>query len=266
MRPYKFSKPLIESANPPKSKNVYWVDIDEKDNDILTIKECREGEWVNIIKDGSESGDFKKIFSYLPGVLSTEDARAIPIQDIDPTSESSYRIFLLGMYEVDDSLAEIVFEDSHPLDAFMKFGMGTAMNDLGQYLKKRFIDEVNNIPAWTEEMKKECLDLLVPYLQEKTIVGGHIGYTPDTGVDDGKLEAWYMQTLASDDKLAVAKLDIRDTKYSDVLIQFNNLSPEDPKKTYYLTYFLGPFCVINAFLCVDQAQEHAYLAFYSIRD
>lgn len=53
MRKYKFDKPLIESATPPRDKNVYWVDIDENTNKPASIKEYKNGEWETAL--GGES-------------------------------------------------------------------------------------------------------------------------------------------------------------------------------------------------------------------
>lgn len=41
MRQYKFDKPLVESTYPPKSKDVYWIDIDEQTGKINSIKEYK---------------------------------------------------------------------------------------------------------------------------------------------------------------------------------------------------------------------------------
>ena len=52
MRQYKFDKPLVESSTPPRSTDVYWIDVDEKTRELLTIKEFDKetNQWSNIAK------------------------------------------------------------------------------------------------------------------------------------------------------------------------------------------------------------------------
>lgn len=51
MRRFKFEKPLVESAYPPESKNVLWVDIHESTGSIISIKEFKNGDWVDIVSN-----------------------------------------------------------------------------------------------------------------------------------------------------------------------------------------------------------------------
>lgn len=51
MRRFKFDKPLVESAYPPESKNVLWVDINESTGSIISIKEFKKGDWVDIVSN-----------------------------------------------------------------------------------------------------------------------------------------------------------------------------------------------------------------------
>lgn len=51
MRRFKFDKPLVESAYPPESKNVLWVDINESTGSIISIKEFKKGDWVGIVSN-----------------------------------------------------------------------------------------------------------------------------------------------------------------------------------------------------------------------
>lgn len=51
MRRFKFNKPIVESAYPPESKNVLWVDINESTGSIISIKEFKKGDWVDIVSN-----------------------------------------------------------------------------------------------------------------------------------------------------------------------------------------------------------------------
>lgn len=57
MRRFKFDKPLVESAYPPESKNVLWVDINETTGSLTSIKEYNNGEWKEIIGEVREAGE-----------------------------------------------------------------------------------------------------------------------------------------------------------------------------------------------------------------
>lgn len=51
MKRFKFDKPLVESATPPVSTNVLWVDINESTGSIISIKEFKNGSWVDIVSN-----------------------------------------------------------------------------------------------------------------------------------------------------------------------------------------------------------------------
>lgn len=51
MKRFKFDKPLVESPYPPESKNVLWVDINESTGSIISIKEFKKGDWVDIVSN-----------------------------------------------------------------------------------------------------------------------------------------------------------------------------------------------------------------------
>lgn len=57
MRRFKFEKPLVESAYPPESKNVLWVDINDATGSLTSIKEYNNGEWKEIIGEVREAGE-----------------------------------------------------------------------------------------------------------------------------------------------------------------------------------------------------------------
>ena len=51
MRQYKFDKPLVESSTPPRSTDVYWVDVDETTGKLESIKEFSAGNWTECSKN-----------------------------------------------------------------------------------------------------------------------------------------------------------------------------------------------------------------------
>lgn len=57
MRRFRFQKPLVESAYPPESKNVLWVDINEATGSLTSIKEYNNGKWEEIIGEVREAGE-----------------------------------------------------------------------------------------------------------------------------------------------------------------------------------------------------------------
>lgn len=44
MKRFKFNKPLVESPNPPQTRDVMWVDVDEITGEIKSIKENKNNE------------------------------------------------------------------------------------------------------------------------------------------------------------------------------------------------------------------------------
>lgn len=267
MRPYKFSKPLVESTNPPKSKDVLWVDVDEKDNDILTIKESRSGEWVNIIKDnGGGSGDLQNILSYLPGEF-TPDGSIYPVQDVDPHSTSTYHLYVHGLFQFDDWFVADMKQryQDNLLNEFLNIVLAGAVPGLGEYLKGKFISEIesHDIPG---TRKEDLLNLANQYCVDKIIIKGIANYQPTPGTDDATLESYYMSMLLSDELFPAAKLSFRDTKHLAVMLQAFSLPPDDPMQMFYFGYIISAYNSVSAFVCVDQAQEHLYLGIYSIVD
>ena len=45
MKQYKFNKPLIETALPVRDTRAYYVNIDEKTNELANIMEFKDGQW-----------------------------------------------------------------------------------------------------------------------------------------------------------------------------------------------------------------------------
>ena len=45
MKQYKFDKPLIETALPVRDTRAYYVNVDEKTNELANIREFKDGQW-----------------------------------------------------------------------------------------------------------------------------------------------------------------------------------------------------------------------------
>lgn len=45
MKQYKFNKPLIETALPVRDTRAYYVNVDEKTNELANIMEFKDGQW-----------------------------------------------------------------------------------------------------------------------------------------------------------------------------------------------------------------------------
>ena len=45
MKQYKFDKPLIETALPVRDTRAYYVNVDEKTNELANIMEFKDGQW-----------------------------------------------------------------------------------------------------------------------------------------------------------------------------------------------------------------------------
>lgn len=91
MRRFKFSKPLIESALPPKDHNVYWVSIDEFTGKVNGIAEWSDvtDNWEILLVTPPESQDWgDDIFPHKPciddkinGEIEIKDPLNPPIKD-----------------------------------------------------------------------------------------------------------------------------------------------------------------------------------------
>lgn len=53
MKRFKFNKPLVESPNPPQTRDVLWVDVDEITGEVKSIKENKNNEWKDFMKSST---------------------------------------------------------------------------------------------------------------------------------------------------------------------------------------------------------------------
>lgn len=53
MKRFNFEKQIVESAVAPERTDVLWLDKEESTGKLSTLKEFKNGEWVNIFGGGT---------------------------------------------------------------------------------------------------------------------------------------------------------------------------------------------------------------------
>lgn len=155
MKRFKLNKPMVESPTPPNDPNVYWVDVDENNGEITSIKTFNQnsGNWEAAMM----SGDLLKF----NGITYNTDLNAIAIGT--KTSATGDDQLVFGRENKSDSTkAEIVgggnttylsssYRNTYGT-SIVAFKVGESKEDLEIYLSKLLGMDFKMID-WRDDIK-----------------------------------------------------------------------------------------------------------------
>lgn len=90
MKRFKFNKLLVESPNPPQTRDVLWVDVDEITGEIKSIKENKNNEWKDLLSTNQDMSSILPLIGSCGVLYTTVDDQPLSQFDYIDPSEAPY--------------------------------------------------------------------------------------------------------------------------------------------------------------------------------